>query len=267
MLRMMPLPPTIDFCANVDERSDSTDSSDSVDVTMSDLHPCIFPMVLGRIHAMEGNRSMQDSWQERHRAHCQHILEEIRECETNMAELRSQLYHDDLGFELIQDIEDWISTSDGDDSSEKWHTAHDSYSQLLSDTTSPNSSFSSLSSNSLELLPEIPVTVLGRILAPLIPDRDTLDCLAATCKELKNACETMAQLPPWPEGIIRLGVGMWSIAFSPDGKLLAAGCRDGSIRLLDRRKGVLPTLRAHIARVYSIVFHPNGRIMASGSGT
>ena len=208
---------------------------------------------------------MQDSWQERHLEHCQHILEEIRECEVNLAELRSQLFHDDLGFELIQDIEDWISTSD-DDSSEKWHTAHDSYSQMLSESTSPNSSFSSLASEAPLLLPEIPTTVLGRILAPLISDRNTFDSLAETCKELKHACDTMAQLPPWPEGIIRLGVGMWSIAFSPDGKLLAAGCRDGSIQLLDRRKGILPPLRAHIARVYSVVFHPNGRTMASGSG-
>jgi hypothetical protein len=262
---MMPLPPTIDFQRNLEETDPHNDNAHEA-FTMQHIHPSIFPMVLGRIHPMEGNRSMQDSWQERHLEHYQHILEEIHECESKVLELRLKLFQDDLGFSLIQDIEDWISTSD-DDSSEKWHTAHDTSSSLLSDDdTSLYSSSSSLETEPPVLLPEIPTSVLGRELAPLISDRHTFDNLAATCKELQNACETMIQLPPWPEGIIRLGVGMWSIAFSPDGKLLAAGGRDGSIRLLDRRKGVLPPLLAHIARVYSIVFHPNGRVMASGSG-
>jgi WD40 repeat protein len=57
-----------------------------------------------------------------------------------------------------------------------------------------------------------------------------------------------------------------SIAFSPDGKFLAAGSRDGNIRLMDRRRGILPVLTAHVARVYSIVFHPHSNLMASGSG-
>lgn len=208
----MPLPPTVVFERTaVASSSNSSDNEHHPDgFTMKRLHPCVFPMVVGRLYAMEGNKSMQNSWSERHFQHCQAILEEIHECEAKMAELSNKLVEETLGVHLIEEIEDCMSWSDDESSHEQWYTAHDSYSYgMLSDDSSPHSSSSSLDTEPSILLPEIPTSVLGRVLAPLIPDRHTFDSLAATCTELFNACASMNQLPPWPEGLIRVGVGFW----------------------------------------------------------
>jgi WD40 repeat protein len=115
-------------------------------------------------------------------------------------------------------------------------------------------------------LPEIPTNILGLIVAPMIAERSTFDSLALTCKDIREACMAMFPPPPWPEGLIRINCGVWSVAFSPDGNLFACGGGDGRIRLFDRRTGALPPLEGHVARVYSIVFDPKSRIMVSGSG-
>eukprot|EP01147_Barroeca_monosierra_P000919 gene919-4180_t len=47
--------------------------------------------------------------------------------------------------------------------------------------------------------------------------------------------------------------------------ILASGCRDGNIRLVDGRRGVCTqTLEAHAAEVLCLQFSPNGRMLASG---
>src|SRR5260370_5831338 len=57
-----------------------------------------------------------------------------------------------------------------------------------------------------------------------------------------------------------------SVAFSPNGKLLAAGTVNGEIRLLQAFSGTpLLTFQGHTDRVWSVAFRPDDNILASGS--
>ena len=71
-----------------------------------------------------------------------------------------------------------------------------------------------------------------------------------------------------PELVIQKGhMGyITSISFSPDGKLLASGSEDNTIKLFDvvSRKE-LRTFIGHTSGINSISFAPNGKILASGS--
>jgi WD40 repeat protein len=60
--------------------------------------------------------------------------------------------------------------------------------------------------------------------------------------------------------------GVHSVAFSPDGQLLAAGLLDGTVQLWRLYDGTPPlTLRRHERSVYSVAFSPDGQLLASGS--
>lgn len=61
---------------------------------------------------------------------------------------------------------------------------------------------------------------------------------------------------------------VYSVVFSPDGRQVAAGGRDGTIRLWDvaTRRPVGAPLTGHRERIYAMAFSPDGRFLATAAG-
>src|SRR5436189_6119119 len=59
---------------------------------------------------------------------------------------------------------------------------------------------------------------------------------------------------------------VYSVAFSPDGEILATGSFDNTIKLWDAKTGKeLKTLKAHTDQVYSVSFKHDAKLPASDS--
>jgi WD40 repeat protein len=69
-----------------------------------------------------------------------------------------------------------------------------------------------------------------------------------------------------PKAVLQVEGGIvWSVAFSPDGKMVAAACQDGQIELwevaTEKRRA---TLRGRTKTVMSVAFSADGKVLASG---
>jgi WD40 repeat protein len=72
--------------------------------------------------------------------------------------------------------------------------------------------------------------------------------------------------PPPPPKTDPEPVIVWSLAFSADGKQLAAGTADGAIHLLNLTDGkILRSLPGHTSAVTGLAFHASGTVLASAS--
>jgi WD40 repeat protein len=66
--------------------------------------------------------------------------------------------------------------------------------------------------------------------------------------------------------ILQAKTNVYAVACHPNGKLLAAGCGDGTVKLFDLHSGAEgQPLVGHQAYIFAVVFSPDGRRLASAS--
>src|SRR5262249_52029587 len=98
-----------------------------------------------------------------------------------------------------------------------------------------------------------------------------------------DAADVLRESPAGPQptdplpaaALVRLGTGRFShaghvesIAYAPDGKTIAAGSFDGSVRIWDAvTDAELHRIRDHKHLVFAVAFAPKGKLLASAGGS
>ncbi|MFN0216593.1 MAG: WD40 repeat domain-containing protein [Saprospiraceae bacterium] len=83
-----------------------------------------------------------------------------------------------------------------------------------------------------------------------------------------NAHEESEQAgkPQFSKVLLAHTEGVYSVAFSPDAKLLASGSSDKTVKLWQMPKGKLEkSLKGHASDVRAVSFSPDGKLLASAS--
>jgi WD40 repeat protein len=109
----------------------------------------------------------------------------------------------------------------------------------------------------------LPPSIIVEHVIPFL-DRDTYNNCVIANKEILNASKRVTT-PPWPQKCIRVGPGVSSTKFSPNGGFLACGCHDGTARIWRRNNGQRTVLHGHESEVISLAFSPNEKLLATGS--
>jgi WD40 repeat protein len=124
--------------------------------------------------------------------------------------------------------------------------------------------------SNLLIVPPLPATIWVNHVLQFLPNRKSFNNLSCSSKEIYDAIKHLINTgkitPPWPKTFLQVGSGsVNSVAFSPDGGLLASGSYDGLVHIRDRNYGRCVTLVGHTGPISSVKFSPDGNILASAS--